>query len=188
MDNERRYSAAHHPSIFASVRPATKTAFLLIKDSRLLFFLSASFFLTATMMIRVSSPKACEIRGISHKQKRKDQKMKKHSKHSGFFLVSLRDVVSIAKQSTRFVRREGSLRSGYLGPQRLKHYNVTDFSVCRAFNSPSATGVFILGVNDFSFDPAPGSGLFRFPFFALFAGKSPRRVCATPWSAHPSIF
>lgn len=96
MDNERRYSAAHHPSIFALVRPATKTAFLLIKDSRL-FFLSASFFLTATMMIRVSSPKACEIRGISHKQKRKDQKMKKHSKHSGFFLVSLRDVVSIAK-------------------------------------------------------------------------------------------
>ena len=116
------------------------------------------------MMIRVSSPKACEIRGISHKQKRKDQKMKKHSKHSGFFLVSLRDVVSIAKQSTRFVRREGSLRSGYLGPQRLKHYNVTDFSVCRAFNSPSATGVFILGVNDFFLRSSAGSGLFRFPF------------------------
>jgi hypothetical protein len=57
-------AAAHHPSIFASVRPATKTAFLLIKDSPPFFFLSASFFLTATMMIRVSSPRACEIRGF----------------------------------------------------------------------------------------------------------------------------
>ena len=31
-------AAAHHPSIFASVRPATKTAFLLIKDSPPFFF------------------------------------------------------------------------------------------------------------------------------------------------------
>jgi hypothetical protein len=91
LDNERRYSAAHHPSIFASVRPATKTAFLLIKDSPHFFFLSASF--TATMIIRSAHRGPAKSENFSHKQKRKDQENSKDPSTAAFSWLALGDVV-----------------------------------------------------------------------------------------------
>ncbi|MCE3242845.1 MAG: hypothetical protein K0Q83_3352 [Deltaproteobacteria bacterium] len=180
-------AAAHHPSIFASVRPATKTAFLLIKDSPPFFF--RLFFSYRNDDDTGQLTEGREIRGFFPQAKAQRSGKQERLKHSGFFLISPR------RCSRALTKTEYGIRPSR---RKIKVGISRTAEIKTILTSPtSVSAVFQLTVRHWCLHTRrqrlfPSSQRRERPLplslFALFAGKSPRRVCATPWSAHPSIF